>query len=761
MDAVSQVPAHAAERTDYPRTTPAALRRAVERWPGAEAIVDGERRWTFADYGRDVTAGACGLIAAGIVPGDRVAIWAPNSAEFAIAAMSTYCAGAVVVPLNTRLTAIEAAELIRRARASAVFTVGDFLGRSYLASLAELGVLDEVSLTITVNGPATAGAMTLDQLAASGARVSEDEARARAEAVTGADVSDILFTSGTTGRPKGAMLRHDASARGYTEYGRSLGLRPGDRMIGIAPFFHCFGLKGIVLTAVLYGAAILPVPAFDVLALADLIGREQATVLQGSPTIFLGLLDHPGVDRSRLSSVRVAGPGSMGFSAEGFARVRDQLGITQFAPGYALTESTAVGSRCYWFDDFETVSATSGRPAPGVAMRIVDGRGRDLPPGSDGEILISGYNVMSGYFEDPAATAEAIDGDGWLHTGDIGRFDARGRLTVTDRKKDMFLVGGFNTYPAEIERVLSLHRPVAEVAVIGVPDERLGQVGKAFVVPRDPPTFELDALAAFARERLANYKVPRYWEVTGDLPRNASGKVRKFMLRERPTSLPRPGGDRRADNLAGDLGAQDLAGTLDHPGHPQVAEPAFQRDLPRHAHRAEELHHLVHDPEAHLGAVQLGDGGLQARILALVVLPGRLPGEPAAGVDLDPRVGDGPLDRLAGGQRGTEGLPLPHPLGGQAHRLFRYAHGPRRVPQPATHQPVRGEQEPGSVLADEIPGRDTHLVEEDFGRPVIADHRQRARRESRLAGLHHEGADPLVGPGVDHAEPRPVGVGDP
>jgi acyl-CoA synthetase (AMP-forming)/AMP-acid ligase II len=232
-----------------------------------------------------------------------------------------------------------------------------------------------------------------------------------------------------------------------------------------------------------------------------------------------------------MASVRVAGPGSMGFSAAGFARVRDELGIGQFSPGYALTESTAVGSRCYWFDDFETVSQTSGRPVPGIEMRIVDDSGRELPPGSQGEVLIRGYNVMAGYFEDPGATAEAISGDGWLHTGDIGMFDERGRLRITDRKKDMFLVGGFNTYPAEIERVLGLHRSVAEVAVIGVPDARLGEVGKAFVVRRDPAAFGLDDLVAFARERLANYKVPRHWEVVDSLPRNASGKVRKFMLR--------------------------------------------------------------------------------------------------------------------------------------------------------------------------------------------------------------------------------------
>jgi acyl-CoA synthetase (AMP-forming)/AMP-acid ligase II len=553
-----------AEHADYPEAIPAALRRAAGLWPGAEAIVDGERRWTFAEYERDVMACARGLIGAGIEPGDRVVIWAPNSAEFAIAALGAYGAGAVVVPLNTRLTVTEAAELTGRVRAWAVFTVGEFVGRDYLGSLAETGALAGVGLVVSLDSPVTAraggaeaggaprasagrasagragggeagggeaGAVMLGELMASGARVSEREAQARGDAVGGTDLSDVLFTSGTTGQPKGAMLRHGASTRGFTEYGRSLGLRPGDRMMAIAPFFHCFGLKGIVLTAVLHGAAILPVRTFDALALGELIDREQATVLQGSPTIFLGLLDHPGVSRAMLASVRVAGPGSMGFSAAGFARVRDELGIGQFSPGYALTESTAVGSRCYWFDDFETMSTTSGRPVPGIEMRIVDDGGRELPPGSQGEVVIRGYNVMAGYFEDPGATAEAISGDGWLHTGDIGMFDRSGRLRVTDRKKDMFLVGGFNTYPAEIERVLGLHRSVAEVAVIGVPDERLGEVGKAFVVRRDPATFGLDDLVAFARERLANYKVPRHWEVVDSLPHNASGKVRKFMLR--------------------------------------------------------------------------------------------------------------------------------------------------------------------------------------------------------------------------------------
>jgi HIP---CoA ligase len=529
---------HGAEHADYPETIPAALARAVDRWPEAEALADGGGRWTFARYRGDVADVARGLIAAGVQPGDRVVIWAPNSAHVAIVGLAVYSVGAVVVPLNTRLTAYEAGQLIRRARAAAVVTVGTFLARDYLGSLAGLGVLEEVRLAVVVDGPAGAGAITLARLAELGAAVPAREVRARAEALTGADISDIIFTSGTTGAPKGAMLRHDASTRGFTEYGRSLGLLPDDRMIGIAPFFHTFGLKGVILTAILYGAAVLPVKTFGARALADLIKRERATVLQGSPTIFLGLLDTPGLDRGRLRSLRVAGPGSMGFSAGGFARVRDELGIGEFAPGYALTESTAVGTRVYWFDDFETAATTSGRPVPGTQLRVVDDRGHDTPAGVAGEILLKGYNVMSGYFQEQAATAEAIDHGGWLHTGDIGKLDGLGRLIVTDRKKDMFLVGGFNAYPAEIEKVLATHDAVAEVAVIGVPHARLGQVGRAYVVRRDKAAFDLGDLIAFARERLAGYKQPYYWDVVDELPRNASGKVQKFVLRERAAQAP-------------------------------------------------------------------------------------------------------------------------------------------------------------------------------------------------------------------------------
>jgi len=536
--------AHDAETTDVPPTIPAALVRAARQWPDAEALADGSFRLTYRQYLERSVQLARGLIARGVGPGDRVVVWAPNSAEVALTAMAVAFAGGVLVPLNTRFTAYEAAALIRRAEAVAVLAFTDFLGRDYLASLRELGALDGLKAAVALRGPASASAVALAELLALGEQADEAEVSARVRALGPADISDILFTSGTTGAPKGAMLRHGASTRAYTEYGRSLGLRHGDRMLGFPPFFHCFGLKAVVLTGVLYGATVLPVPVFDVHQIATLIAAERITVLQGAPLLFQTLLDDPGVDRSGLSSLRVAGPGAMGASPELYRRLRDELGIRYFSPGYGLTEGTAIGSRCYWFDDFETVSTTCGRIAPGIELRIAGlggsgmggSAGADVADGSDGEILLRGYNVMAGYLDDPDATAQAIDADGWLHTGDIGRVDESGRLTITGRLKDMFLVGGFNTYPAEIEQTLATHDAIADVSVIGVPDARLGEVGMAFVVLRRGAAVTDGELTAWARGRLANYKVPRHWRFVSGLQRNASGKVIKSVLREQAES---------------------------------------------------------------------------------------------------------------------------------------------------------------------------------------------------------------------------------
>ena len=525
-------PPPGSEAADVPPTIPAALIRAADRWPGQEALADGPLRLTYREYRARSMRLARGLIARGVGPGDRVVVWAPNSAEVALTAMAVASAGAILVPLNTRFTAHEAAALIRRAEAVAVLAFTDFLGRDYLRELRPLGALDGLRAAVSLRGGTSERCISLDELLALGEETDEAEVQARERALGPGDISDILFTSGTTGTPKGAMLRHGASTRAYTEYGHSLGIRPGDRLLGLPPFFHCFGLKAVVLTGVLHGAAVVPMPVFDVHRAAELIAAEHVTVLQGAPLIFQSLLDDPGVDASTLSSLRAAGPGAMGSSPELYRRLRNELGIQHFAPGYGLTEGTAIATRCYWYDDFETVSTTSGRLAPGIEMRIAGPAGGDAAAGEAGEILLRGYNVMAGYLDDPSATAQAVDADGWLHTGDIGRLDTHGRLTVTGRMKDMFLVGGFNAYPAEIEQALTAHDAIADVSVIGVPDARLGEVGMAFVVLRPGATAAAETLTAWARERLANYKVPRHWRFVSGLPRNASGKVIKSALRE-------------------------------------------------------------------------------------------------------------------------------------------------------------------------------------------------------------------------------------
>jgi HIP---CoA ligase len=512
-----------------PATIPEALDRAAGLWPDAEALVDGRTRITFALYRETARRVARALVASGVGAGDRVALWLPNTWETAVLAMGVYCAGAVVVPINTRFKSAEMAHIVRRSGARMVVVREGFLDIDFAGMVADAD-LDGVA-TVVVGAEGTAEGLGISEFLTRADRARDVEIDDRCAQLRPESLSDVLFTSGTTGAPKGVMLAHGPSVRAYTAYNESLGLRPGDRMLGVAPFFHCFGLKAGVLSAVLAGATLLPVAAFDAHRTAALISREQVTVLPAAPPVFLGLLDEPGIDRASLGSLRVAMVGAARFSAAGFGRIRDELGISEFAPGYGLTEAHAAVTRCRFDDDFETISTTSGLPIEGVELRIADDDGTPLPAGESGEILIRGYQVMLGYLHDPAATAAAIDGDGWLHTGDVGHLDEQGRLYVTDRRKDMFIVGGFNAYPAEIEKILLGHPAVSDVAVIGVADERLGEVGKAYVTLRADARLTAGELIDWARGAMANYKAPRHVEIVAELPRNASGKVIKDVLR--------------------------------------------------------------------------------------------------------------------------------------------------------------------------------------------------------------------------------------
>jgi HIP---CoA ligase len=518
---------------DLPQTIPGVLARAVERFGDREALVDERARLTYTELAAAATRAARALIASGIEPGDRVSIWAPNTTEWVIAALGVHIAAGVLVPLNTRFKAAEAAYILERSDVRILFTVTDFLATNYVELLAGVDRPPSLREIVVLRGAPAEGTVTWEDFEARAEQATDEDVAARGRALQGDDLSDVLFTSGTTGRPKGAMFTHSAGIRAYSAWSSVVGLREGDRYLIVNPFFHSFGLKAGILASIITGATMVPHAVFDVDSVMQRVAEERISMLPGPPTVYQSILDHPRVGEFDMSSLRLSVTGAAPVPVEMINRMRAELGFETIVTGYGLTECTGIATMCRHDDDPVIISTTCGRAIPGIEVRIVDDKGEPVRAGDSGEVVVRGYNVMRGFIHDPDGTAEAIDADGWLHTGDIGVMDEQGNLRITDRMKDMFIVGGFNAYPAEIEGMMLEHRGISQVAIIGVPDDRMGEVGMAFVVPR--PGAELDEaeLIAWCRERMANYKVPRRIEIVDELPLNASGKVLKIDLRAR------------------------------------------------------------------------------------------------------------------------------------------------------------------------------------------------------------------------------------
>lgn len=518
--------------TDFPADGVETIARtalwAREHYGELDALVDDDRRLSFVDYVDQAGAVAKSLMALGVGIGDRVAVWAPNSIEFAVAVLGIHSAGAMLVPINTRFKQDEVDFVVRQARVKVAFTVDEFLGRGYAE------VLHRIYADSTESPRIVAFDGTSDESFAAflalGESVSDVQLRERMLAVTPDDIGTILFTSGTTGRPKGAMLRHGALVRAYWTWSGAAGFRAGDRFLCTNPFFHAFGLKVGLLSALTRGVAIYPVAVFDPDRMLELIERERITLYPGPPPIFQGMLASPDLATRDISSLRGSVIGSTALPPALIRDMYEKLGFEEIHNPYGFTEGTGIATITIASDSRETVANTSGVPLPGVGVRIVRADGSTADPGEVGEIVVSGYNRMAGYLDPTTGRAMDGDDDPDLFSGDLGDMDENGYLTIRGRTKDMYIVGGFNVYPAEVEACIQEIPGIQAVAVVGMPDDRLGEVGCAFVVLRRGETIDQRQVIDWCNEKLANFKVPRLVKLMDELPLNATGKVAKADL---------------------------------------------------------------------------------------------------------------------------------------------------------------------------------------------------------------------------------------
>ena len=524
------------------RTLPEVVQAAAAAHGAHIAIQDGPVQLTYAELDQARRRAAAAYVAAGLRSGDRIAIWAPNMYQWILAAIGAQSLGITLVPINTRWKGSEAAYALKLSHVRALFCVGEFLGQDYPAMLAGQDLPDLQSIVLFAGAGSSPESVQLasgsvplqswEQFLASGAQVTDGEVDQLAALVTPDTVLDIGFTSGTTGAPKGVVTTHGQNIRVFETWSATVGLRADDNYLIVNPFFHSFGYKAGWLAAIIRGARILPVLSFDLDAVLAQIEADRVTMLPGAPTIYQSILAHPDRSKYDLSSLRLAVTGAAPVPVELVNRMRQELQFETVVTAYGLTESCGTVTICESDDPAELISSTSGKAMDGVEVRMVDVAGNDVAPGEPGEIWVRGYNVMQGYLDNPEATAQAITADGWLKTGDVGRMDDSGYVAITDRIKDMFIVGGFNCYPAEIENALCSLPGVSQAAVIGIPDERMGEVTCAFMVLEPGVNLDADAVIAWSREHMANYKVPRAVHIVASLPVNASGKVLKNQLRE-------------------------------------------------------------------------------------------------------------------------------------------------------------------------------------------------------------------------------------
>ena len=520
---------------------PALIAWSTREHADLNAIRDGDVTLTYQQLGEQTDQAARALIASGIEAGDSVSVWAPNCWQWVIAALAVSRAGAVLVPVNTRFKGNEAAYVLNAASVKALFVVDGFLDTSYSGSLAKENI-PSLELIVDLHGGGAPGTLGFEDFLARGTNTSAEEqaeVERRSAAVAPTDINTIMFTSGTTGHPKGVLIRGGAIIRVFHAYGQALGVQPSDPYLLVNPYFHAFGYNSGIIVCLMFGATNLPVAIYDPAEVLATIERERVAVFPGPPALFQGLLNHPDLASFDVSSLRSCVTGAASIPVEMIVDMGQRLGFETIITAYGMTETSGLAAYTKPGDPPELIATTSGCAPDGVELRVVDDAGNDVAPDTEGELLVRGFQVTPGYLDAPEQTAEAIDADGWLHTGDVAVMNTQGYIDITDRKKDMFIMGGFNAYPAEIERMLIEHPLVGMASVIGIPDERMGEIGAAFIVPSPDGAPTESEIIEWCREYMANYKVPRHVWIVDELPLTASNKVRKPELRALATELLR------------------------------------------------------------------------------------------------------------------------------------------------------------------------------------------------------------------------------
>ncbi|MFJ2171683.1 AMP-binding protein [Streptomyces sp. NPDC087851] len=514
-------------------TIGANLDRTAAAFPDREALVDvaSERRWTYREFDAAVGTLARALLGHGVAKGDRVGIWAVNCPEWVLVQYATARIGAIMVNINPAYRAHEAEFVLNQSGISVLFASLAHRSSDYRALVdAVRGRCPELRSVHYIGDP------SWDQLLCAASEVTEDQIREREAGLSCDDPINIQYTSGTTGFPKGATLSHHNILNNGYFVGETVGYTERDRVCLPVPFYHCFGMVMGNLAALSHGACVvIPAPSFEAPATLDAVQRERCTSLYGVPTMFLAELDLPGFGSYDLSSLRTGIMAGSPCPVEVMKRVVAAMNMREVSICYGMTETSPVSLQTRRDDDLERRTGTVGRALPHIEVKVIDpATGVTLPRGEPGELCTRGYSVMLGYWNEPERTAEVIDAGRWMHTGDLAVIREDGYAQIVGRIKDMIIRGGENVYPREIEEFLYGHPKVADIQVIGIPDQRHGEEIVACVIPRDPADPpSRDEIVAYCRERLAHYKIPRQVEIVDGFPMTVSGKVRKNELRER------------------------------------------------------------------------------------------------------------------------------------------------------------------------------------------------------------------------------------